>query len=87
MAEVGVHLDDDPGAGADRDAEAVEVRPPETLLGRPMADPDPRIGRGELVGQPAGPVGRAVVDDEQGGAAEAGRGSPPTIGPRFSASL
>ena len=40
---VGVHLDDDVGAAVERHAEAVEVRPPEALLGRPVADPDPRI--------------------------------------------
>ena len=48
----------------ERDAEPIEVGPPETLLRRPMTDPDPRIRGGQLVGDPAGAVGRAVVDDE-----------------------
>ena len=64
VAEVGVHLDHDRGAAAERDAEAVEVRPPQALLGRPMPHPDARIRGGQLVGDPPGAVGRAVIDDE-----------------------
>ncbi len=66
VAEVGVHLDDDRGAAGDGDAEPVEVGPAETLLGGPVADADPRIGGRQIVGQPAGPVGRPVVDHEEG---------------------
>ena len=73
---VGVHLDDDRGAAAERLAEPVEVRPAEALLGGPMLDADARIGRGEAVGELAGPVGRAVVHDQQHGARAAPRGSP-----------
>ena len=52
-----------PPASATR--EAVEVGAAEALLEGAMADPDPRVGGGQRVGQPSGAVGRAVVDDEQ----------------------
>ena len=65
MAEVGVHLDDDRGAALERAGEAVEIGAAEALLDRAVADPDARVGRGQLVGELAGAVRRAVVDDEQ----------------------
>ena len=65
MAEVGVHLDDDAGAAVERGAEAVEVRPSETLLGLSVPHADPGVGLGQLVGQAAGAVRRVVVDHEQ----------------------
>ena len=65
VAEVGVHLDDDLGAALERDREPVEVGAAEALLGSPMADQDPLVGRGQLIGDPTGPIGRRVVDHEQ----------------------
>ena len=44
---VRIHLDHDRGAAAERDAEAIEVRPAEALLRGAVADPDPRVGRRE----------------------------------------
>ena len=74
---VGVHLDDGGRAAAERHPEPVEVGPTEALLRGPMLHAHARIGRREPVREVAGPVGRAVVDDEQHGAAGARRGSPP----------
>ena len=75
---VGVHLDDDPGAAGERDAEPVEVRPAEALLGRAVADADPRRRPpARPSASVAGPVGRAVVDDEQRRAGQRRRGSRP----------
>ncbi len=62
---VGVHLDHDLGPAGERNAEAVEVGPPEPLLFGPMADADPGVGGCELVRDLAGAVGRSVVDDEE----------------------
>ena len=52
------------------DREPVQVGPPETLLRRPMSDADAFVGRGQLVGDAAGPVRRTVVDHEQHGAGD-----------------
>ena len=71
MRPVGVHLDDDRRAARERDAEPVEVRLAQALLRLAMPDADPRVVRAELLGQRAGPVGRAVVDDEQRRAGQA----------------
>ena len=65
MRPVGVHLDDDLGAADERDPEAVEIRPAEALFRGPVPDPDPGVDAGQIVGDAAGAVGRAVVDDEQ----------------------
>jgi hypothetical protein len=67
---VGVHLDHHPGAAVQRDPEPVEVRAAQALLPGPVVDVDPRVVRREAVGQVAGPIGRAVVDDEQRGPGE-----------------
>ena len=75
------------GAAVERDAEPVEVGATEALLGGPMPDADPRVGGGELVGELAGPVGRAVVDDEEGRRRAGPSRMAAEIGPRLSASL
>ncbi|GIW20608.1 MAG: hypothetical protein KatS3mg065_0904 [Chloroflexota bacterium] len=76
MGEVGVHLADDPRPAGEGDPEAVEVGPPEAGLAGPVADADPRVGGGELVGEAAGAVGRVVVDDEERRLREGRPGSP-----------
>ena len=86
VAEVGVHLDDGRRAAAERDPEAIEIGAAEALLGRPMADADARVAGGQLVGEPAGAVGRAVVDDEQRRRRAAPSRIAAVIGPMFSAS-
>ena len=43
MRPVGVHLDQRRGPAVERDAEAVEVGPPEAGLRRSVADPDARV--------------------------------------------
>ncbi len=65
MAEVGVHVDDDRGAPVEGHAEPIEIRPTQALLRLAVANADARIGGRELIGDLAGAVGRAVVDDEK----------------------
>ncbi len=61
---VGVHLDDGVVPGVEGPAEALEVRRAQALLLGPVDDVDLRVLRGEGVGDRAGPVGRAVVEDD-----------------------
>ena len=87
VAEVGVHLDDDRGAAGERHARSRRDTPGRGPAWPPVADPDPRVGGGQTVGQLAGAVGRAVVDDEQRRARAARSRIAAAIGRRFSASL
>jgi hypothetical protein len=71
VAEISVHLDDGHRARLVEHApEAVAVGDPEPLLAGPVEDLDPRVGGRQLVGQLAGSVRGAVVDDEQVGLRE-----------------
>ena len=64
MGEVGVHLEDQLGAAGEGRAEAGDVGGAEAFLARPVQDVDALVLGGEPVGDLAGPVGRAVVDDQ-----------------------
>jgi hypothetical protein len=64
VGEVTVHLEHELGAVGERTAEAGEVGRPEALFARPVEDVDEGKLRCEPVGDLAGAVGRAVVDDE-----------------------
>jgi hypothetical protein len=71
VAEIGIHLDDGHRARLVEHApEAVAVRDPQPLLAGAVEDLDPWVGGRQLVGQLAGPVRGAVVDDEQVGLRE-----------------
>ena len=64
MGEVAVHLEHELGALRERPPEARDVRRADPLLRLAVEHGDPRELRGEPVGDLAGAVGRAVVDDE-----------------------
>ena len=63
VGQVGVHLEDELGVGGQRGTHPVEIRPAEAALAGAMQHRQPpAAGGGDLVGQRAGAVGRAVVD-------------------------
>ncbi len=64
VGEIGVHLEGQVVAVIDRPMEPGNVRGPEAQLAGPMDDVDPRVRGRQLVGERAGPVRGAVVDDE-----------------------
>ena len=64
VGAVGVHLADHVVAGVERHPEAVQVGRAQAGLVGAVQDRDLRVGGGEPVGDVAGAVGRAVVDDE-----------------------
>jgi hypothetical protein len=64
VGEVGVHLQDEAGAARERLAEAGDVSRAEPFLARAVEDVDVLVPRRQSVGDRAGPVGRAVVDDQ-----------------------
>ena len=64
VRQVGVHLEHELGAAAQRDVEAGEVGRPEALALRAVQDLDGGELRGEGVGDPPRPVRGVVVDDE-----------------------
>src|SRR6185437_1490943 len=57
-------LHDELGAVRERTVEARDVGPAEALLLRTVQDVEPRESGRQLVSDPAGAVGRAVVDDQ-----------------------
>ena len=65
MAEVGVHLEDTLGAHGEGLAKAGDVGLAEALLAGAVQHRDVGDLEGQLVGQLAGAVRRAVVDDER----------------------
>ncbi len=73
---VGIHLDDHRRAPVQGLAEAVEVGAAEALLRGAVPDPDPPVLGREPVGELAGAVRRAIVDDQQAPHPGAPRGSP-----------
>ena len=65
VAAVGVHLDQDRVLATQTPREAGQVRRAQTVLGRAVHDVHPvRVGEGQLVGELAGAVRAAVVDDQ-----------------------
>ena len=80
MRKVGVHLDHELRSLGEGDAEAVQVGGTQALLGAAVADADPRIGRGEGVGELPGTVRGVVVHDQQRGV---GQGSPDRLRHRW----
>ena len=64
VGEVAVHLEDEVGVERERVSEALEVCGAEAFLPRPVNHAHPRPLHGEPVGEFAGAVGRAVVDDD-----------------------
>jgi hypothetical protein len=64
VREVGVHLDQQLGAGLQRVREPGHIRLAEAALGRAMQDLDRWQRRRELIGDRPGPVRRVVVDDQ-----------------------
>ena len=65
MREVGVHLEEEVGALLHRLTEAGDVGLAQAFLGGAVQDGDVRVLFGEAVGEPAGAVGRVVVDDQR----------------------
>src|SRR4029079_17381687 len=65
MRPVGVHLDQGRGTAVERDAEAVEVRPPEAFLAGAVANPDSWLVAGPLPPEPARPGVRALAAEQQ----------------------
>ena len=61
---VGVHLTDDVVAGLERVGEAVTVRRAEPALVDPVQHVHLRVGRRQVVGDPAGAVRGVVVHDQ-----------------------
>jgi hypothetical protein len=64
MREVGVHLDDAVRAELEGSRDARAIGGAEALFGGAVEDVDAGIRGGEGVRDPAGAVGRIVVDDE-----------------------
>ena len=65
VAAVGVHLDQHRVLATQTPREAGQVRRAQTVLGGAVHDVHAvRVGQGQLVGQLAGAVGAAVVDDQ-----------------------
>ena len=64
VTEVGVDLDHDVGLPSQNVPEGGHVGASQALFGPAMKDRDAGVVAGQLVGQIAGSVGRAVVDDE-----------------------
>ncbi len=64
MREVGVHLHHVAGAVVERVAEARQVRRPDAVLLGAVQHLEPLVLGCQPIGESAGAVGRAVVDDE-----------------------
>src|SRR6185312_7413828 len=67
VGEVRVHLQDQPGTLGQGAAEAGDVGGPEPFLDLAMQDADVAVALGEALGDRAGPVRGAVVDDQHPG--------------------